>query len=118
MLNRGRHSRPQTAVFRHVRKDDLLKLHRRPEGSFVPPEEEVWQSVDVPRPPPSMERRVGSLGNRRGQAACLEQRLRDAISNDELFVMTGVSDERPSFSGSPSEKIPFLQRATNTSIWR
>jgi hypothetical protein len=101
-----------------VRKNDLLKLHRRPERSFVPPEEEVRQSVDVSSPPPPLERRVGSLRNRRGQAACLEQRLRDAISNDKLFVMAGVSHECPSLSGGSSKKIPFLQGPTNMSVWR
>jgi hypothetical protein len=51
-----------------------------------------------------MQRRIGSLRDRRRQAACLEERLRDAISNDELFVMAGVTHERPTVSGRSSEK--------------
>ena len=99
-------------------KRPLAELHRRPERAFVLPEEEERQRLDVASPPPPMQRRVGSPHDSRGQAACLKQCLRDAIPNDEFFVVTSVSHERPAVSRCPSEEIPFLHGATDSSIWR
>ena len=99
-------------------KDNLLELERWSWGSFGLPQEEIRQRLDVPSPPPSLQRRIGSLRDRRGQAACLEQRLRDAIADNELFVMPGVTHQRPPVSGRSPEEIPFLERAADTSIWR
>jgi hypothetical protein len=54
--HRGRQPRPERGHSRDLRKDDLLKLERRSERAFVLPDEEVWQSFDVPSPPPPHER--------------------------------------------------------------
>jgi hypothetical protein len=43
VLDRGRHPRPESRRSGHVRKHDLLKLHRRPQRAFVLSEEEVRQ---------------------------------------------------------------------------
>ena len=104
MLHRGREAGPQSGHLRCTGKDDLLKLRRRPQRPFVLPEEEEWQRLDVPRAPPPVQRRVRSSRNRRGQTACLEQRLRDAISNDELFVMTGVATSTQPFPAALRKK--------------
>ena len=91
-------------------KDDLLKRQGRSERPFVPAQEEVRQRLDVPCPPPAMQRRVGSPGDCHGEAACLEERFRDAVANDELFMMPGITHERPPVSDCSSEKIALLQR--------
>ena len=100
-----------------MREDDLLQLHGRPRCPFVLPEEKERQRLDVPSPPPPMQCGVTSLGDRRSQAACLEERLRYAISNDELLVMSGITYKRPPVSGCSSEEVPFLDGAPDPSVW-
>jgi hypothetical protein len=116
MLHRGREAGAQGGRLRGTSKDDLLKLRRRPQRSFVLPEKVVRQRLDVPRPPPPNQRRIASVGDRRGETARLEKRLGDAISNDELFVMASITDQYPPAPGASSEKVPFLQRAADRSI--
>ena len=118
MLHRGREAGPQSGHLRGTSKDDLLKLRRRPQRPFVLPEKEERQRLDVPRPPPPNQRRVGSLRDGRGEIPRLEKRLRDAISDDELFVMASITHQRPPAPGASSEKVPFLQRAADRPIRR
>ena len=118
VLNGRRHPRAERVVPRDVLENNLLELERWSWGSFGLPQEEIRQSLDVPSPPPPLQRRIGSLRDRRGQAACLEQRFRDAVADNELFMMPGVAHEHPPVSGRSPEEIPFLERAADMSIWR
>jgi hypothetical protein len=90
----------------------------RPQRPFALPEKEVRQGLDVPRAPPPNQSRIGSLGDRRGETARLEKGLRDAVSDDELLVMAGITHQRPPAPGASSEKVPLLQRAADRSIRR
>src|SRR5688572_32421792 len=118
MLHRGREAGAQSGHLRCTSKDDLLKIRRRPQRPFVLSETEVRQRLDVPRPPPPNQRRVGSLGNGRGEITRLEKSLGDAVSDDELLVMASIAYQRPPAPGASSKKVPFLQCAADRSIRR
>src|ERR671913_724501 len=116
MLNRSREAGAHGGRLRGMSKDDLLKLRRRPQRPFAPPEKEVRQRFDVPRAPPPNQRRSGSPGDRRAETARLEKGLRDAVSDDELLVMAGITHQRPPAPGASSKEVAFLQRAADRSI--
>ena len=108
MLHRGREAGAQSGHLRCTSKDDLLKLRRRPQRPFVLPEKKERQRLDVPRPPPPNQCRVGSLGDGRSEITRLEKSLRDAVSDDELLVMASIAYQRPPAPGASSKEVPFL----------
>jgi dihydrofolate reductase len=46
----------------------------------------------------------------------LEKGLRDAVSDDELLVMAGITHQRPPAPGASSKEVAFLHRAADRSI--
>ena len=95
MLENSREPASVLGYLIRVSKHETLEIGGWGRGSLLVCEEVIRNAGNIPRAPPLDERLVGPNRDRDGEALRLEERLRNTVSDEPVFVVASPTRTQP-----------------------